>query len=43
MVNHRVRFLSRAGHEQSGLKLGSPLSKAKYTQRPIAYSTVRER
>ena len=35
--------LSSAGHEKSGVKLGRPLSKATYTQRPIAHSTVRER
>ena len=35
--------LSSTGHEQSGVKLGSPLPKATYTQRPIAHSTVRER
>ena len=36
-------YLSSTGHEQSGVKLGSPLPKATYTQRPIAHSTVRER
>lgn len=36
-------ILSRAEHEQFGLKRGSPLPKAKYTPRPIANSTVRER
>ncbi len=36
-------YLSSTGHEQSGVKQGSPLPKATYTQRPIAHSTVRER
>ena len=35
--------LSSAGHVISGVKLGGPPPKAKYTQRPIAHSTVRER
>jgi hypothetical protein len=35
--------LSSAGHEKSGVKLGRPLPKAIYMQRPIAHSTVRER
>jgi hypothetical protein len=39
----RGHHLSRTGHVQPGLKLGSPLPKANYTQRPIAHSTVRER
>ncbi len=38
-----IGSVSRAGHVQPGLKLGSPLPKANYTTRPIAYSTVRER
>ena len=29
-------LLSRVGHEKSGLKLGRPLSKAKYVLRSIA-------
>ena len=28
-------FLSKVGHEKSGLKLGRPLSKAKYVLRSI--------
>jgi hypothetical protein len=38
-----VRHLSTAGHEESRGKLGGPPSKAKYSRRPIANSTVRER
>ena len=37
------QFLSSTGHEQSGVKLGGPPPKARYTQRPIVHSTVRER
>ena len=32
---NRAVFLSTAGHEKSGRKLGRPLPKAKYLPRPI--------
>ena len=39
----RQHHLSSTAHEQRGVNLGGPPSKATYTQRPIAKSTVRER